>query len=110
MANTPQKGVYRWIVFRKGKEWIAAALEFNIVQMADDPNIAYLEMQEAARGYIEAAQKFRGFRPQVINPVLNQKPDKEYEQLWNEARSAAQQRRPFPRNVLDFGVRNLAAV
>ena len=85
METTPQRGRYRWIVFRKGKEWIAAALEFNIVQVADDPNVAYLEMQEAARGYIEAAQKFIGFRPQVVNPMLNQKSGKECEQLWNEA-------------------------
>lgn len=85
MINTPQKGRYRWIVFKKGNEWVAAALEFNIVEVGDDPNVAYLEMQEAARGYIEAAQKFRGFRPQMINPVLNQKPDKEYDRLWDNA-------------------------
>ena len=85
MANTPQKGRYRWIVFRKGYEWVAAALEFNIVQVGDDPNMIYIEMQEAAEGYIEATQKLHGLRPQVVNPVLNQKPDREYERLWNKA-------------------------
>lgn len=110
MANTPQKGRYRWIVFKKGDEWVAAALEFNIVEVGDDPNVVYLEMQEAAKGYIEATQKLRGFRPQVVNPVLNQKPDEEYELLWNEARDSGQERDTFPENVFDFGIRNLAAV
>lgn len=110
MANTPKKGRYRWIVFRKGDEWVAAALEFNIVQVGDDPNVVYLEMQEAAKGYIEAAQKLHGFRPRVVNPVLNQKPDQEYERLWNEARDFRQERDAFPENVFDFGIRNLAAV
>lgn len=110
MANTPQKGRYRWIVFKKGKEWIGAVLELNIVEVGDDPDVVYLEMQEAAKGYIEAAQKLRGFRPQAINPVLNQKPDEEYEQLWNEARNFKQARDAFPKNVFDFGIRNLAAV
>ncbi len=110
MANTPQKGRYRWIVFRKGNEWLAAALEFNIVQVGDDPDVVYLEMQEAAKGYIEAAQKLKGFRPQVIEPVLNQMSDGEYGRLWDEAQNAQQSLRPFPENVFDFGTRNLAAV
>lgn len=110
MKNTPQKGRYRWIVFRKGREWIAAALEFNIVQVGDDPDVVYLELQEAAKGYIEAAQKLKGFRPQVVNPVLNQEPDEEYERLWSKAQNARQSQRPFPENVFDFGTRNLAAV
>ncbi|OHA09238.1 MAG: hypothetical protein A3B37_03435 [Candidatus Sungbacteria bacterium RIFCSPLOWO2_01_FULL_59_16] len=110
MADTPQKGRYRWIVFRKGDEWVVAALEFNIVEVGDDPNVVYLEMQEAAKGYIEATQKLRGFRPQVVNPVLNQEPDKEYEHLWSKAQNAQQRQDAFPENVFDFGTRNLAAV
>lgn len=82
MKNTPQKGAYRWIVFKKGVQWIAAALEFNIVLVGDDPNVVFLEMQEAVRGYIEAAQKFRGFRPQTVSPILNQKADETYERRW----------------------------
>jgi len=109
MENTPKKGKYRWIVFKKGEEWIGAALEFNIVQVGDDPNLVYLELQEAVRGYIEAAQKIAGFREKAITPVLNQKPDKEYETLWNQVQSATQ--KPgvaLPANVFDFGTRNLA--
>jgi len=83
MENTIKKGKYRWIVFKKGSEWIAAALEFNIVQVGDDPNLVYLEMQEAVRGYLEAARKIRGCREKTVNPILNQKPDEEYESLWD---------------------------
>lgn len=110
MENTTQKGAFRWIVFKKRGEWIATALEFNIVQVGDDPNVVFFEMQEAARGYIEATQKLKGFRPQVVNPVFNQKPDEEYERLWNEARNSEESRHSLPENVFDFGVRNLAAV
>ena len=87
MENTLKKGRYRWIVFKKGAEWIAAALEFNIVQVGDDPNLVYLEMQEAVKGYIEAADKIKGFRDKAVNPILNQKSDEEYEcdysSVWN---------------------------
>ncbi len=110
MVNTTQRGRYRWIVFKKGNEWVAAALEFNIVEVGDDPNVVYFEMQEAAKGYIEAAQKLHGFRPHVVNPILNQKADEEYERLWNKAQSAQQKQNLFPKNVFDFGTRNLAAV
>lgn len=110
MENTPQKGAYRWIVFKKGRKWVAAALEFNIVEVGDDPNVVLFELQEAAIGYIESAQKITGFRLKVINPALNQKPAIEYEQLWNQAQRFRQKRSALPRNVFDFGARNLAAV
>lgn len=111
MENTPRKGKYRWIVFKKGSQWVAAALEFNIVQIGDDPNVVYFELQEAVKGYIEAAQKIKGFRKKAVNPILNQEPEAEYEHLWNQAQSTT--RGPamaLPKNVFDFGTRNLAAV
>ncbi len=108
MENTPRKGKYRWIVFKKGAEWVAAALEFNIVQIGDDPNVVYLELEEAVRGYIEAAQKITGFREKAINPVLNQEPDAESESLWNQAQSTTREpATPLPENVFNFGTRNL---
>jgi len=111
MKNTVKKGQYRWIVFKKGQEWYAVALEFNIVQIEDDPNLAYLEMHEAVKGYIEAAQKIKGFRDQAINPMLNQKSDKEYERLWNKAESSTKKsKNELPKNVFNFGTRNLAVV
>lgn len=111
MENTTKKGKYRWIVFKKGDQWYAVALEFNIVQVGDDPNLVYLELQEAVRGYIEAAQKIKGFREKSINPMLNQSSDEAYELLWNQAQLAT--RNPasmLPKNVFDFGTRNLAVV
>ncbi|PIR87545.1 MAG: hypothetical protein COU10_04015 [Candidatus Harrisonbacteria bacterium CG10_big_fil_rev_8_21_14_0_10_45_28] len=107
MENTIKKGKYRWIIFKKGQDWYGAALEFNIVQVGDDPNLVYLEMQEAVKGYIEAAQKIKGFRDQAISPMLNQKSEEEYERLWD---SAQKTKTPLPKNVFDFGTRNLAAV
>ena len=109
MQNTIKRGKYRWIVFKKGLEWIGAALEFNIVQVGNDPNLVYLELQEAVRGYLEAAQKIKGFRERAVTPVLNQEPDEEYEALWNQAQSLTQ--KPgvaLAANVFDFGTRNLA--
>ena len=111
MENTPRRGKYRWIVFKKEAEWIAAALEFNIVQVGDDPNLVYLELQEALRGYIEAAQKIKGFREKAVSPILNQEPDEEYESLWNRAQATTREpATALPENVFDFGTRNLAVV
>ena len=109
MENTSKKGKYRWIIFKKGRQWVGAALEFNIVQVGDDPNLVYLELQEAVKGYLEAAQKITGFRERAVNPILNQKPDEEYESLWNQVQSDTQKQSvALPANVFDFGTRNLA--
>ena len=111
MKNTPRKGKYRWIVFKKGSNWVAAALEFNIVQVGDDPNVVRFEMQEAVRGYIEASLKFKGFREAALVPMLNQKPEDEYESLWDKAQASTQETKGvLPSNVFDFGTRNLALV
>jgi hypothetical protein len=111
MRNTPQKGRYRWIVFKKGVEWIGAVLEFNIVQVGDDPDLVYAELQEAAKGYIEAAQKNKGFREQAFAPMLNQKTDEEYELLWNKSQEASlEEKVALPKNVFNFGTSNLALV
>lgn len=110
MENTVKRGQYRWIVFKKGAEWIAAALEFNIVEVGDDPKLVFLELQEAVAGYIESAQKLKnGFREKAINPILNQEPDEEYEMIWNKAQATTQKpASALPKNVFDFGTRNLA--
>ena len=111
MENTLKKGKYRWIVFKKGAQWVGVALEFNIVQIGDDPNVVYLELQDAVRGYIEAAQKIKGFREKVITPILNQKADEVYEELWGNVQATSRTRgASLPANVFDFGTRNLAAV
>jgi len=65
---------------------------------------------ETAAQEISAEKKIKGFRPSVINPTLNQKPDPELERLWEDAYEARVKRTPFPSNVFDFGARNLALV
>ena len=86
-------------------------MEFNIVQVGDDPNLVYLELQEAVRGYIEAAQKIKGFREKSITPILNQEADEEYERLWNNAQSSTDESlSELPANIFNFGISNLVAV
>lgn len=110
MENTPRKGQYRWMIYRDGKEWVGAILEFNIVIVGDDRDIVSHELQESALGYIESARKIKGFRPRVVNPTLNQKSDPQLERLWKDAYEARIKRIPFPSNIFDFGARNLALV
>lgn len=80
--NTLQRGSVRCLIFREGDTWYGAALEFNIVEDASNPREAFLFLNEAVTGYLEAAQKIKA-RPHI----LNQTPDPEYEALWN-ARTA----------------------
>lgn len=76
--NTPQKGMFRHIVFKDGSTWYAVAMEFNIVESSDDPKLAFFNLLQAVSGYIESAKKIKGSRFQS----LNQKADLEYEKLW----------------------------
>ena len=75
--NTLQKGSVRYIVFRDGNTWYGAALEFNIVEAGDTPQEAILLLFEAIQGYVESVRKIKA-RPYI----LNQKPDREYEEMW----------------------------
>ena len=77
--NTLQKGSVRYLVFRDGDAFFGVALEFNIVVEAAHPMEALLLLHEAAAGYLEAAKKIK-MRPYI----LNQKPDPEYEKMWQE--------------------------
>lgn len=75
--NTPQKGSVRYLVFKDDDIFFGVALEFNIVVEAAHPTEALLLLHEAAMGYLESARKTKA-RPHV----LNQKPDPEYERMW----------------------------
>lgn len=77
--NTLQEGSVRYIVFKESDTWYAVALEFNIVESGDDPREALLLLFEAMQGYVNSASKIKA-RPMI----LNQKPDAEYEQMWNK--------------------------
>lgn len=96
--NTPQKGKVRYIVFKDGDSWYAVALEFNIVESADDPRIALNNLFDAVSGYVESCRKVKGFK---MSP-LNQKPDTEYEKLWKIANSKKAIRSPYKINT--YGV------
>ena len=78
--NTPKKGSIRCIIFKEGNTWYGVALEFNIVITSDDANIVAFNLDEAIRGYVESIRKLKGTR---VSP-LNQKPMKEYSDLWEK--------------------------
>lgn len=89
--NTTQKGKVRCMVFKDGDAWYGVALEFNIVESADDADVVMFNLQNAIRGYIESQQKIKGSR---ISP-LNQKPDGEYEKMWKNLHSSRPVRSPY---------------
>ncbi|MHB8710186.1 MAG: hypothetical protein ACYC6X_01375 [Minisyncoccota bacterium] len=96
--NTPHKGHVRYIVFKDGAVWYAAGLEFNIVESADDPRIALMNLFDAMQGYVESSKKVKGAR---ISP-LNQKTDKEYENLWSIVTAPKKIKSPY--RISTFGV------
>lgn len=107
MKNSIQKGSVRYIVFRDGDMWYAAALEFNIVEEADTPDAAMIYLFEAIRGYINSAKKAKS----RMNFALNQKPEKEYEDLWKKAESAKKgQPIKSPFAIYASGIRQLSHV
>lgn len=107
--NTLKKGSVRFLIFRDGESFFGVALEFNIMVEAANSQEAYLFLSEAAFGYLEAARKAK-LRPSV----LNQKPDPEYEKMWQanqDARLKEKYERMvnslpiFSSGVLDLAVR-----
>lgn len=75
--NTLDKGSVRCITFKEGDTWYGVALEFNLVEEGQDPMEVQASLYQAIKGYVKTARKFK-MRP----IVLNQKPDSEYEELW----------------------------
>lgn len=96
--NTAQKGRVRCIIFKDGDSWYGVALEFNIVESADDADVVMFNLQNAIRGYVESEQKIKGLRASS----LNQKPDVEYEKMWKNLHS--QKSIPSPYEVRYYGV------
>jgi hypothetical protein len=96
--NNNEKGTVRCIVFRDGALWYAVGLEFNIVESSDDPVVAWANLDNAMRGYVESQKKIKGSR---LAP-LNQKADKDYEDLWRNLTS--KKSIPSPYEVKYFGV------
>ena len=112
--NTPNTGQFRWVIFKEAKDWIGAALEFNIVVTGTDPRVVEAELNEAVLGYLESAKGLKGIRPHQINGILNQKADVEYENRWQTAqetgREAAKGNVPSPLSpdIYKAGIANLA--
>lgn len=96
--NTTKKGKFRYIVFREGATWYAVALEFNIVESADDAKLALFSLFQAVSGYLSSLKKLKGTR---FTP-LNQKADPEYENLWSVLTSPKPIKSPF--EVETFGI------
>ena len=97
LMNTTQKGAVRCIVFKDGDTWYGVALEFNIVESADDADVVRFNLDEAIQGYVESQKKLKGTR---VSP-LNQKPIKEYADLWKNL--VANRPIPSPYKVKSFG-------
>jgi hypothetical protein len=96
--NTPKQGFVRCITFKDGDTWYSVALEFNIVESSDSSEISRINLQEAMKGYVETQHKIRGSR---MAP-LNQKTDKEYENLWKMLMSKKQPK-AIPFQVSEYG-------
>lgn len=96
--NTTTKGEFRYIVFKDGNSWYAVALELNIVESSDDPKLAFFNLVQAVDGYINSLKKLKGARYQS----LNQKPDKEYEDLWTSASSKKKIKSPYVVNMYGY--------
>lgn len=102
--NTTRKGQVRCIIFKDGDLWYGVALEFNIVESADDADVAMVNLNEAIQGYVESQKKIGGIHD---FSVLNQKPDQEYEKMWSNLNS--EQPIPTPYEVRYFGITRVNA-
>ena len=96
--NTAKKGQIRCIIFKEGDTWYGVALEFNIVEEGDSFDVVNFNLQEAIRGYVKSQRTIKGQR---FSP-LNQKPDAEYETMWNKLISNKPV--PSPIQVQYYGV------
>lgn len=101
--NTPQKGSVRFIVFKEAQTWYAVALEFNIVESGDDPREVLALLLGAVKGYLHSFKKAKA-RPHI----LNQQPDKEYENLWKQLENKTYRATKSPYMVHTFGEQQLA--
>jgi predicted RNase H-like HicB family nuclease len=95
--NSLKKGSVRYIIFKEDEVWYGTCLEFNIVESGDTPQEAMLLLFEAIQGYLESAKKIKA-RPNI----LNQKPDPEYEKMWDELKEQKEQREETG-SVFSFG-------
>lgn len=79
--------------------WYGTGLEFNILESGDTPQEALFLLLEATRGYLKSAKKSKA----RVAPILNQKTDPEYEQMWQELQTRKERQYPQSSNVFSFG-------
>lgn len=79
MKNILKNGSVRVIIFKDKKDWVGAVLELNIVESGSNPQALMLSLEEAIQGYVYVVAKER-----LNEQLLNQKPNPEYEKLWND--------------------------
>ena len=103
MNNTPKKGSVRYIVFKEKDTWYAVALEFNIMESGSDPREVLNLLFGAIEGYVASLRKIGGLRDFTS---LNQKPSKEYEDLWKNLNATKPIKSPY--QISTFGITNLA--
>ena len=99
--NTLRRGAIRSVIFKEGDSYFGAALELNIVEQADTPQEAMFLLNDAVKGYVEAARKGK-----LSVGVLNQKIDPEYESLW----SAVAAGKKTKRNVYSTSAQPIASL
>lgn len=80
MKNTLSIGQIRTMIFKQGDTWFGVALELNIVETGTDRQEVMFNLDEAVRGYVEAAGKFK-----TGAKFLNQSIAPEYEKLWKQS-------------------------
>ncbi len=100
--NTLRSGQVRNVIFKEGKEWLGAALEFNIVESASTPQEAMFLLDDAVKGYVESAQKNK-----LSISVLNQETDPEYEALWQAGHTGV---RVGKRHIYSASSQSIAAL
>jgi hypothetical protein len=70
---------FRFIVFREKGVWYAVALEYNIVESGDDPQVVLYNLIEAVQGSLAVAKEICD---KGACPVYTQEADPEYEAMW----------------------------
>jgi|GEM_PF-1678185 len=75
MNNTKKQGQLRFIIYRKkqDKHFTGVCLDLDIVEQNKDPEILRKNLEEAAKGYIEAVSKCN-----LSDELLNKKVPKKY--------------------------------
>lgn len=96
--NTLNKGSVRYIIFKENNVWYGVALEFNIVEDGDNPLEVMSSLLQAIQGYVATARKFK-MRPMP----LNQKPEQEYEELWDKLEKGKIEKSAKPKQIYTFG-------